>query len=141
MIRELESKDIEMVMDIWKEATIKAHNFIPKEYWIENYNIVKNDYIPLSKTFVYVEEDIKGFISILNDEFIGAVFVHVGSQGEGIGTALMEFVKTRYDKLSLAVYKNNKKSVGFYKKSNFVLEKEEIDDDTKEIELLMTWKK
>ena len=142
MIRELESKDIEQVMEIWKESTIKAHNFISEDYWIESYKIVKDDYLPISKTFVYVEEkDIKGFISILNGDFIGAIFVDINSQGTGIGTALIDFVKSKYDKLSLAVYKNNKKSVEFYKKSKFILEKEEINEETNEVELIMTWRK
>lgn len=42
MIRKLKNVDIEKIMDIWLESTIKAHDFISKEYWQNNYNIVKN---------------------------------------------------------------------------------------------------
>ena len=38
MIRKLEDKDIDKVMNIWLESTIKAHDFISKEYWESNYN-------------------------------------------------------------------------------------------------------
>ena len=31
MIRKLEDKDIDKVMNIWLESTIKAHDFISKE--------------------------------------------------------------------------------------------------------------
>ncbi|MBE6067452.1 MAG: N-acetyltransferase [Clostridium lundense] len=140
MIRELETNDINKVMEIWKHATIEAHNFINKEYWLDKYNEVKNVYIPMSKTFIYEEDnDIKGFISILNDDFIGALFVDISSQGKGIGSELIDFVKERYNKLSLDVYKNNKKAVEFYKSIGFILYEEKIDEDTNEKELIMRY--
>ena len=48
MIRKLENKDINIIMDIWLKSTIKAHNFIDENYWRKNYNNVKNIYIPIS---------------------------------------------------------------------------------------------
>jgi len=33
MIRKLESRDIERVLEIWLEASVKAHDFIDKSYW------------------------------------------------------------------------------------------------------------
>lgn len=138
MIRELETNDINKVMEIWKHATIEAHSFIDKEYWLDKYNEVKGVYIPMSKTFIYEESnDIKGFISILNNDFIGALFVDVSSQGKGIGSQLVDFVKERYHTLSLAVYENNKKAVEFYKSIGFILYEEKIDEDTNEKELIM----
>ena len=60
MIRDLKQKDIDKVMKIWLESTIKAHDFIPKKYWQDNFNAVKDIYIPQSKTYVYEEgEEIK----------------------------------------------------------------------------------
>ena len=44
MIRQLQNKDIDKIMGIWLESTIYAHKFISKEYWNENYNIVKDVY-------------------------------------------------------------------------------------------------
>lgn len=140
MIRELEASDINRVMEIWKHATIEAHSFIDKEYWLGKYNDVKDIYIPMSKTFIYEESnDIKGFISILNDDFIGALFVDISSQRKGIGGQLVDFAKKRYNNLSLAVYKNNTKAVEFYKSAGFILDEEKIDEDTNEKELIMIW--
>ena len=109
MIRDLKQKDIDKVMEIWLESTIKAHDFIPEKYWQDNYNAVKDIYIPQSKTYVYEEgEEIKGFISILNDDFIGALFVSLNEQGKGIGSKLIEYANAKFDNLKLAVYKLTK---------------------------------
>lgn len=142
MIKELIQEDINEIMKIWQESTIEAHKFISQDYWLKNYSLVKETYIPLAKTFVYKENDTnKGFISILNGEFIGALFIDVRYQGKGIGTKLIEFAKKNYEKLSLAVYEKNRKAVEFYEHLGFVIDKEEINEETKEKEFIMIWSK
>ena len=54
------------------------------------------------------EDDIKGVISIINNEFIGVLFVDTEYQGNGIGKELIDYAIDRYKKLNLAVYKDNK---------------------------------
>lgn len=93
MIRLLRSKDVDEVMRIWLESTLKAHPFISEEYWLENYKMVKDTYIPLSKTYVLEDNSrIRGFISIIDELFIGALFVEILHQGEGIGRRLIELI-------------------------------------------------
>ncbi|MEE0127367.1 MAG: hypothetical protein UE116_03555 [Clostridia bacterium] len=41
MIRKFEKNDINDVMRIWKNENIKAHQFIEREYWENNYNYVR----------------------------------------------------------------------------------------------------
>ncbi|WP_297136940.1 N-acetyltransferase [Terrisporobacter sp.] len=138
MIRNLNSADIDNVMDIWIKSTIKAHDFISKEYWENNYDTVKNVYIPMSDTFVYEDEEgIKGFISIVNNEFIGALFVDIDFQGNGIGKKLINYVMNKYKELKLAVYKENKISVEFYTNIGFKIVKEQINDDSGHSEYIM----
>ena len=138
MIRKLDNKDVNRIMEIWLESTIKAHRFIEKEYWQSNYNTVKDVYIPIAETYVYEENDvIKGFISIIDKEFIGALFVDNDYQGLGVGSKLINFVLNKYDTLSLAVYKENLKSVRFYKKMGFEILSEEINEDSKHPEYIM----
>lgn len=138
MIRKLDNKDVNRIMEIWLESTIKAHSFIEKEYWQSNYNTVKDVYIPIAETYVYEENDvIKGFISIIDKEFIGALFVDNDYQGLGVGSKLINFVLNKYDTLSLAVYKENFKSVRFYKKMGFEILSEEINEDSKHPEYIM----
>ena len=134
MIRKLNEADIDKVMDIWMKSTIKAHDFISKEYWQNNYNTVKEVYIPMSETFVYKDvQGIKGFISVINNEFIGALFVDIDFQGNGIGKQLIDYAVSKYGKLQLAVYKENKKSVEFYINRGFKIIEEQINDDSKTI--------
>ena len=137
MIRKLENNDIDRVMDIWLRSTVKAHHFIEKEYWEDNYDTVKNIYIPMADTYVYEKDEIKGFISIINNEFIGALFVDNESQGQGIGKALIKYVQNKYSVLNLAVYKDNYKSVEFYKKVGFKIKSENINEDTNFPEYIM----
>lgn len=137
MIRKLEKNDIDRVMNIWLKSTVKAHNFIEKKYWQDNYDTVKNIYIPMADTYVYEKDEIKGFISIINNEFIGALFVDNESQGQGIGKALIRYVQNKYGVLNLAVYKDNYKSVEFYKKVGFKIKSENINEDTNFPEYIM----
>lgn len=138
MIRQLQNKDIDKIMEIWLESTIDAHKFISKEYWNENYNIVKDMYIPMSKTFVYEDnDDIRGFISVINNDFIGALFVEKNYQSQGIGKSLIDYAKNLYDNLSLAVYKENEKALEFYKKMEFKIISENINEDTNCVEYIM----
>ncbi|SFJ51081.1 putative acetyltransferase [Terrisporobacter glycolicus] len=138
MIRNVENKDIDKIMDIWLKSTIKAHDFIDEEYWNKNYDTVKNVYIPMSDTFVYEDkENIKGFISIINNEFIGALFVAIDCQGNGVGKKLIDYVMNKYKKLNLAVYKDNKKSVDFYMNRGFKIVKEQKNDDSGYAEYIM----
>lgn len=137
-IRECKNSDIDLIMRIWKESTIKSHNFIDESYWIANYNTVKDVYIPISETFIYEDDSIvKGFISIINNEFIGALFVDINSQGLGVGSELMDFAIKKYKNLELAVYKDNKKAVEFYKNKGFKIITEQDNEDSGYKEYIM----
>ena len=141
MIRKLKGEDINKVMDIWEESTIKAHDFIDKDYWKNNYDTVKNVYIPISDTFVYDDgENIKGFISIIDNEFIGALFVDVKDKGLGIGSKLIDYTISKYGKLNLAVYKENVKGVKFYTHKGFKIIKEQKNEDSGFEEYIMELK-
>lgn len=142
MIRLLKKNETEIntIMRIWKDATIKAHAFIPEEYWNESYSVVKEEYIPIAETYVYVDNDvIKGFVSIIDQSFIGAIFVDTKFQGEGIGSQLINHVVSRYNSLELAVYKDNDRSVYFYKKIGFQALREERNKETDKIEIIMRY--
>lgn len=140
-IREFKSEDIDRVMSIWLESTIEAHNFISAEYWKINYEVVKNQYIPMSETYIYEEDKvIRGFISIIEGSFIGALFVDVKDQGNGVGKSLIDYVKEKYKKLSLAVYKDNINAYEFYKKQEFVALVEQSNEDNGYLEVIMEWR-
>jgi putative acetyltransferase len=138
IVRKLKKEELDKVMEIWKLSTIKAHKFIDKKYWENNYDVVKNVYIPAADTFVYDDgQEIIGFISIINNEFIGALFIDIDYQGLGIGSKLIDYVINKYKKLELAVYKENQDAVEFYKKKGFKVIKEQQNEDSGFIEYIM----
>lgn len=140
MIRKFEKNDINPVMQIWKNENIKAHKFISKEYWKNNYNYVK-EILPNAEIYVYVlKENIVGFIGI-NENHIEGIFIDTNNQCKGIGTSLLNKVKENRDNLTLSVYKKNINAINFYKKNDFIITSENIDKYTAEIEYTMTWNK
>ncbi|MCI8759599.1 MAG: N-acetyltransferase [Clostridia bacterium] len=142
MIRRMKEEDVTKVMTLWTKGNFKAHDFIEKDYWLENFNLVKNEYLLKSDTYVYTEgEDIKGFISILKDEYIGALFVKQENQREGIGRRLINYCKERYDYLTLKVYEKNVNATLFYVAMNFKNKGIQVDDKTGQKEYVMDWKK
>ena len=142
MIRKFKEEDTTKVMAIWTKGNFEAHSFIDKDYWLLNYNKVKDEYLKKSETYVYTENNaIKGFISILNNEYIGALFIKNEYRRSGIGRKLINFVKNKYDKLTLNVYEKNINAILFYTKLGFMNQKIQIDDKTNEKEYVMEWRK
>lgn len=132
MIRKIREEDVNKVMTIWTKGNFKAHNFIEKDYWLENFNKVKNEYLPKSYTYVYeVGGEIKGFISILNEEYIGALFVEQNCLRKGIGRKLLNYCKERYNHLTLGVYEKNVNATLFYVAMNFKNKEIRIDEKTR----------
>lgn len=140
MIRKFEKNDINDILQIWKSENIKAHKFIPKEYWESNYNLVK-EAAPNAEIYVYIiNEKIVGFVG-LDNNYIEGIFVDTNNQCNGIGRSLLNKVKENRNNLTLSVYKKNINAINFYKKNDFIITSENIDKDTNEIEYTMTWNK
>lgn len=140
MIRKLEEKDINEVMNIWLETNIKAHNFVPEQYWENNIENVKNEILK-AEVYVYEKEKkIVGFVGIVKD-YVAGIFVTKDMQNNGIGKQLINKCKEKHNELTLEVYEKNKNAINFYKKEGFYIISQNIDDQTKEIELCMKWNK
>ena len=141
MIRKFKIEDTTKVMTIWTKGNFKAHNFIEKDYWLMNFNRVKNEYLLQSTTYVYIEdEEIKGFISLLEEGYIGALFVKEEFKRQGIGRKLINYCKERNNRLTLNVYEKNINAILFYVSMGFKNIKIGIDEETKEKEYEMEWK-
>lgn len=142
MIRKFKEEDTTKVMTIWTKGNFKAHSFIEKDYWLLHFNQVKDEYLKKAETYVYTKEDeVKGFISLLKDGYIGALFVGIDSQRQGIGRKLINYAKDRYDRLTLQVYEKNINAILFYISLGFINVKIQIDEATGEKEYVMEWKK
>lgn len=138
MIRAFQMDELETVMKIWLKTNIAAHDFMTKDYWQGNYELVKK-ILPDSTVFVYEEDNaILGFIGLTENDIAG-IFIDAKSQSKGIGKALLDYVKKNYSGLSLQVYKKNPRAVKFYLREGFVVSNEQTDENTGETEFVMNW--
>ena len=141
MIRKLRDSDLSAVMKIWLDTNIKSHNFVSKEYWTSNYEMVK-EILPKSEIYVYEEEDtnlIDGFIGLL-DSYLAGLFVKDTAQSKGIGKQLLDYAKSIKSEMTLSVYQKNIRAVHFYQREQFQIQSENIDDNTNEKEFIMIWR-
>ncbi|MDB8987008.1 GNAT family N-acetyltransferase, partial [Parabacteroides merdae] len=65
------------------------------------------------------------------------LFVDVKFQGMGIGSKLIDYSVEKYKNLTLAVYKENQKSVEFYTRKRFKIIKEGLNEDSGYPEYIM----
>ena len=138
MIRKLQEVDINRVADIWLKTNLKAHFFIPEQYWISNYEFVK-EMLPQAEVYVYEDDKmIQGFIGV-SDEYIEGIFVSDEMQSCGIGKMLLDYIKDKKDKLQLKVYQKNVRAMSFYQREGFTIQSEEMDEFTREKEYVMNW--
>ena len=140
MISELQKADIDKVVDIWLDTNVTAHYFISKQYWQDNFELVK-ELLPQSTVYVYEKnQEIQGFIG-LNDEYIEGIFVSNKIQSHGIGKALLNYVKNKRHKLFLNVYQKNVRAIAFYQREGFKIQHSGFDEATKEKVYVMAWLK
>ena len=138
MIRKLRKTDINRVADIWLKTNLKAHSFISEQYWISNYEFVK-EMLPQAEVYVYEDDKmIQGFIGV-SDEYIEGIFVSDEMQSCGIGKMLLDYIKDKKDKLQLKVYQKNVRAMSFYQREGFTIQSEEMDEFTREKEYVMNW--
>ena len=141
MIRELQKTDIDTVSQIWLDANRDAHDFIPAEYWENNFLPVKKMLLQ-AEVYVYMDERknrIEGFVG-LDQEYIAGIFVRKEARSGGIGKALLDFVKEKKQELTLNVYRKNERAVRFYEREGFKIIDRTVDKSTDEKEYLMKWK-
>lgn len=140
MIRELQEADIDRVAEIWLDSNLKAHHFIPEQYWKSNFGLVKE---MLSQAEVYVYENdrnIQGFTG-LNGEYIEGIFVSDEMQSHGIGKMLLDYVKSKKEKLLLNAYQKNVRAIHFYQREGFQMQCEGLDESTGEKDYVMIWQR
>ena len=140
MIRKFETQDLDAVMQIWLQANLDAHAFIPASFWEAHFEMVR-DLLPQAE--LYVHEDagtrqIDGFIG-LTENHIEGIFVVKSARSKGIGKALLDYAKSRKPRLDLSVYQKNERALAFYQREQFTVQSEGIDEDTNEADIQMLW--
>ena len=140
MIRKFENLDLDAVMQIWLQANLDAHAFIPASFWEAHFEMVR-DLLPQAELYVHENEaprQIDGFIG-LTENHIEGIFVAKAARSKGIGKALLGYAKSRRPRLDLSVYQKNERALAFYRREQFVVQSEEIDEDTNKSEIQMLW--
>ena len=140
MIRKFESRNLDAVMQIWLHSNLDAHAFIAASFWTEHFEMVR-DLLPQAE--LYVHEDastrqIDGFIG-LTENHIEGIFVAKAARSKGIGKALLDYAKSRKPCLTLSVCQKNQRALAFYRREQFVVQSEGIDEDTNEADIQMLW--
>lgn len=137
-IRALRRADIGRVMELWLDANLKAHSFIPTAYWKSHFDAVK-EMLPQAEVYVYEDEgEIDAFVG-LNGTYIEGIFVSSEMQSKGIGRRLLDFVKTKRTELCLNVYQKNTRAIDFYQREGFKIRCEGLDESTGEKDYEMVW--
>ncbi len=138
MIRKMEKEDLDRISKIWLDTNIKAHDFIPAQYWEKNYEPVR-EMLPQAEVYVWEEDgQVQGFAG-LYEEYIAGIFVLEQARSKGIGGQLLNYIKGRKPYLSLKVYQKNIRAVRFYKREGFQIKKESADQENGEKEYTMEW--
>ncbi len=140
-IERFQQEDAEAVTDCWLQSTKQAHPFIDSAYWENHQKTMINQYLPDSETWVFKNgaNETGGFYSLTGNH-LKALFVRPELQNSGIGSLMMEKIKSSRREVELRVYKNNRNAIHFYEKHGFSVEAEQTDSKTNEPELVMKWK-
>jgi putative acetyltransferase len=140
MIKKLSSitePEMEKLLEIWLQANVEVHSFIPASYWQEQLALVQEE-LPQADLYVYLkEEQILGFLGLV-DTFVAGIFVQKEHRSQGIGQQLLMQAKQDCSQLTLTVYAKNEKAVHFYFNQGFRKTAEQLDQ-TGELEYLLQW--
>ena len=140
MIRKFENLDLDTVTQIWLHGNLDAHAFISASFWTEHFEMVR-DLLPQAELYVHENEatrQIDGFIG-LTENHIAGIFVAKSARSKGIGKALLDHAKSFKPSLTLSGYRKNERALAFYRREQFVVQSEGIDEDTNEAEIQMLW--
>jgi putative acetyltransferase len=129
-IRPFSGDDLEGLLDAWYQASLVAHPFLDEEFLTTERELIANQWIPVAETTVCeVDGRVVGFVA-MNENEVGAIFVHPGHQGRGIGRALMDHARASRPFLELDVFEANPIGRRFYDAYGFKLVDSRTDDAT-----------
>ncbi len=131
IIRKYKPEDLDEVISVWETASALAHPFLTKEFMDEERENIPNIYLPVADTRV-MEQDGKviGFIAIIGENEVGALFVKPEFHGTGAGKALMDKARELRGDLEVEVFEANSIGRRFYSKYGFKPFKEYMHEQT-----------
>ncbi|KRK91907.1 GNAT family N-acetyltransferase [Companilactobacillus futsaii] len=139
MIQKMKDSELERVSRIWLNSNLEAHDFIDKNFWLDNYQMVKEQF-KNAEIYVDVEQEVRGFVG-LQGNYIAGIFVDKKYRNQGIGKKLIKFLKRDHQELSLNVYDKNIQAKQFYERNGFEASIQSVEEETGEEETRLVWKK
>lgn len=134
-------QDVSRVGHIWLETSIRAHDFVPADFWLSDHKTMTEELLPQADGYVHVTDNqLDGFITWEGD-FIHCLFVQPESQRHGIGASLLSRMKQEHGALRLKVYQQNPDARAFYESQGFFVSGESACPDTGCAEFEMEWRK
>ncbi|MER0510697.1 N-acetyltransferase [Aeromonas veronii] len=141
MIRPLSATDLDAAVELWYQASVQAHYFIPAAFWHEQRAAMRDIYLPASKSWGYEEDgQLLGFISWYQGS-VAALFISPTHQSHGLGRQLLEHLKAQYDRLKLTVYAENEQARRFYSRNGFKEGELQLCEHSGHPELVMHWQR
>ncbi|MEL7941425.1 MULTISPECIES: acetyltransferase [Pseudomonas] len=120
LIRQRFAADNPTLLDIWLRAVRATHDFIGEADIAELLPQVRDLYLPAVEVWVAVDGDDQplGFIG-LDENHVEMLFIDPERRGQGIGTALLDFLRETRGVLTVDVNEQNPQAVGFYRHYGF----------------------
>ncbi len=141
MIRKFKAEDETKILTMWVKANFRVNDFIERDFWIENFNEMK-DKIINNETYIYeYDGEIQGFVNIINNCEITAIVTKEDSLKQGIGRKLINYCKEKKENLNIKVYENNVAGVVFILRMEFKNIGVHIDEKTAEKEYILEWRR
>ena len=138
MIRNFQNEDEDNLVQVWRQANAVGHPFLQTKVVQQIEKDLRNQYLPQSKTWVYLlDKEIVGFICMLQNE-IGGLFVLPQYHGQGIGTQLIDHVRNLYGALAVEVFEKNEKGKTFYFHYGFQQQFAYFHEETQQIMLRLS---
>ncbi|MCD6617337.1 GNAT family N-acetyltransferase [Aeromonas veronii] len=139
MIHPLSATDLDAAVELWYQASVQAHDFIPAAFWHEQRAAMQDIYLPASKSWVYEEDgQLLGFITRYQGS-VAALFISPDHQ-HGLGRQLLERLKAQYDRFELTVYAENERARRFYSRNGFKEGEQKLYEHSGHSELVMHWR-
>lgn len=105
MSRKYSETDIELIIDIWWEASALAHHFSEAEFVEKVKSNMRELYLSHSKTWVFEEDnEVVGFISMLDNE-IRSLFVKPDEHARGFERQLADYILNLNCHIEVEVFK------------------------------------
>lgn len=141
-IEHYQNGDETEVLGIWLKASEQAHAFAGVGFWCGLVEEMKQVYLPRARTWVCRDGgNVIGFACLVGEGELAALFVAPERQCEGVGTALLHWVKERSKgMLTVGVYEENPRAREFYRRGGFREIGCREDELTGSREYRMEWK-